>query len=297
MNKFFVDTWNELRSRRLWPVALVLVAALVAVPVLLRKSPESSSSSSSSAPTPSTSSPATDAKPVVVATSDTTVGGSKLNMFKSKDPFKPHLPKVKAASAGTTGPSTSSNSSSSGSQSGGSGSGSGGSTGGTGSSPTQPAGPFAYVVDLKFGKRDATKTHHNVQKLDVLPDANNPLIVFMGVNTAGDTAVFLTDTSLKASGEGTCKPSPDVCSFLYLKLDKQDDTEDLLAQNPDGTGIEYTLKLLDIKKVPVSELAKASKSAKSSKRAATAVGDKRGKAATPFHWPFDLPQLPDEVNG
>ena len=26
MNKFFVDTWNELRSRRLWPVAVVLVA-------------------------------------------------------------------------------------------------------------------------------------------------------------------------------------------------------------------------------------------------------------------------------
>ena len=73
--------------------------------------------------------------------------------------------------------------------------------------------------------------------------------------------MFLIDTSLKASGEGTCKPSPDVCSFLYLKLDKQSDTEDLLAENPDGTGIEYTLKLLDIKKVPVSELANASKSA------------------------------------
>ena len=43
----------------------------------------------------------------------------------------------------------------------------------------------------------------------------------MGVTTDGDTAVFLIDTSLKASGEGTCKPSPDVCSFLYMKVDKQ----------------------------------------------------------------------------
>jgi hypothetical protein len=229
----------------------------------------------------------------------TAPGGSKLGVFNKKDPFKPDLPKAKVASSGATGPSSSSSSPSSGGGSGsGTGSGTGGSGTGGGTSPAQPKGPFAYVVDVKFGKRDQAKTHHNVQKLDVLPDANNPLIVFMGVNTAGDTAVFLTDTSLKASGEGTCKPSADVCSFLYLKLDKQSDTEDLLAQNPDGTGIEYTLKLLDIKKVPVSELAKASSSAKkSSKRASSAVGDKRQKAATPFHWLSNLPQLPDEVDG
>ena len=103
-------------------------------------------------------------------------------------------------------------------------------------------------MDVKFGKRDATRTHHNVQKLDVLPNAINPLVVFMGVTSDGKTAVFLVDTSLKASGEGDCKPSPDVCSFLYLKVDPQSDTEDLLAENPDGTGTEYTLKLLAINK-------------------------------------------------
>ena len=84
-------------------------------------------------------------------------------------------------------------------------------------------------MNVKFGKRDATRTHHDVQKLDVLPNARTPLLVFMGVTSDGDTAVFLVDTSLKASGEGDCKPSPDVCSFLYLKLDPQSDTEDLLA--------------------------------------------------------------------
>jgi hypothetical protein len=297
MNKLILDLWHDLRSRRLWPVALLLVVALVAVPVALKKSPQSSSNGSpaGSAPAAPASTSPSDAKPVVVAAADTAPGGSKLGVFNKKDPFKPDLPKAKVASSGATGPSSSSSSPSSG---GGSGSGTGGTGTGGGTSPAQPKGPFAYVVDVKFGKRDETKTHHNVQKLDVLPDANNPLIVFMGVNTAGDTAVFLTDTSLKASGEGTCKPSGDVCSFLYLKLDKQSDTEDLLAQNPDGTGVEYTLKLLDIKKVPVSELAKASSPAKkSSNRASSAVGDKRRKAATPFHWLSNLPQLPDEVDG
>ncbi len=106
-----------------------------------------------------------------------------------------------------------------------------------------------------------------MQKLDVLPNQNNPLLVFMGVNTAGDTAVFLTDTSLKAAGEGTCKPNGDTCSFLYLKLDKDKNTEDLSELAADGTGTEYTLTLVAIHKVPVSELAKGAKKAAKAARA------------------------------
>ncbi len=54
---------------------------------------------------------------------------------------------------------------------------------GSGAPAPEDDGPFAYTIDLKFGKRDATKTHHNVEKLDAAADATNPLIVFMGVNT------------------------------------------------------------------------------------------------------------------
>jgi hypothetical protein len=274
---------------------MLLVAALIAVPVFMKKSSNPAPvTGSSQAPTSSAST-----KPLVVAASDTG-SASSLRAFASKNPFKPHLPPVKAASSGTTGASGSTSSSSSNSGSGGSGSGGGGNGGSTGGSTPAPApkGPYAYVVSVKFGERDHAKTYHQVQKLDVLPNSNNPLLVFMGVNTAGDTAVFLTDTSLKASGEGDCKPSPDVCSFLYLKLDKGSDTEDLLAQNADGTGIEYTLKLLDIKKVLVSDLQTATKSDAASKRRAAAEAKRlRNKPGTPFHLLFTLPQLPDEVNG
>jgi hypothetical protein len=225
---------------------------------------------------------------------------SKLNAFAAKNPFKPHLPAVKKASdSGTTGgagPAPASGGDTGGASGGGGGGGTdngGGSNGGS----TTPKGGYAYVVSVKFGERDHTKTYHQVEKLDVLPNANNPLLVFMGVNTAGDTAVFLTDTSLKASGEGDCKPTADVCSFLYLKLDPDSDTEDLLAQNSDGTGVEYTLKLLDIKKVPVSQLEAASASAKDSKRAAEEAKRLRNKPGTPFHLLFKLPLLPDEVDG
>ncbi len=40
MKIFLLDIWHDLRAKRLWPVALVLAAALVAVPVVLSKSSE-----------------------------------------------------------------------------------------------------------------------------------------------------------------------------------------------------------------------------------------------------------------
>jgi hypothetical protein len=295
MNKFLLDLWHDLRRRHLLPVAMLLVAALIAVPVFMKKSsnPAPAATSGNS----SASSSSADTKPLVVAANDQSA--SNLKAFASKNPFKPHLPAVKAASSGTTGGSGSTGGGGGGGGSTGDTGGTGGGSGGGGSNggSTTPKGPYAYVVSVKFGERDNTKTYHQVEKLDVLPNSNNPLLVFMGVNTAGDTAVFLTDTSLKASGEGDCKPSADVCSFLYLKLDSGSDTEDLLAQNADGTGIEYTLKLLDIKKVPVSELKAASTSAKSTKRAAAEAKRLRNKPGTPFHLLFTLPQLPDEVAG
>src|SRR3954462_5715405 len=38
--KLVTDTWRQLVQRRLWPVALLLLGALVAVPFVLGKSPE-----------------------------------------------------------------------------------------------------------------------------------------------------------------------------------------------------------------------------------------------------------------
>ena len=37
---FLTDIWRQLKERRLWPVALLLVAAIVAVPLVLAKDPE-----------------------------------------------------------------------------------------------------------------------------------------------------------------------------------------------------------------------------------------------------------------
>jgi hypothetical protein len=303
MNKLLLELWHDLRAKRLWPVAALLVVALVAVPVVLKKS--SSSASPSTPPTASSSTAGDNGKAVVVADSDS-AQGSTLGVFNKKDPFKPDKavlsaahPKTPAVSKSPSQPTSSGGGTTpGGSLGGGSGSGSGGGTPVTPqpTEPRAPKGPFAYTVDVKFGKRGEPRVHHNVQKLDVLPNQNNPLLVFMGVNTAGDTAVFLTDTSLRAAGEGRCKPDGDTCSFLYLKLDKDKNTEDLSALAADGSGTEYTLTLLAIHKVPVSELAKGAKKAAAAARAeARRAHIEKHKPATAFHVPLSAQLLPDTV--
>ena len=302
MNKLILELWHDLRAKRLWPVAALLVAALVAVPVMLKKN-----SSTPPAPTPpaaSASSAGDNSKAVVVADTGT-AQGSTLGVFNKKDPFKPDKAVLSAAHPKPT-PAPKSPSQPAGSggsaPSGGSGSSPGSSDGGgvqvtpQPAKPEAPKGPFAYTVDVRFGKRGETRVHHDVQKLDVLPNQNNPLLVFLGVNTAGDTAVFLTDTSLKAAGEGTCKPNGDTCSFLYLKLDKNSNTEDLSEVVADGSGTEYTLTLLAIHKVLVSELAKGAKKAAAAARAeARRAHIEKHKSPTAFHVPLSAQLTPDTV--
>jgi hypothetical protein len=304
MNKLLLELWHDLRAKRLWPVAVALVLALVAVPVLLKK--DSGSPAPAPAAAPSASAADNAAKAVVVA-DDSSAHSSTLGVFNKKDPFKPDKAVLAAAHPKTSTPAKSAPTSPSGGNPGATGGTPSGSTGGGGNTggstpapqptkPQAPKGPFAYTVDVKFGKRGETRTHHNVQKLDVLPNQNNPLLIFMGVNAAGDTAVFLTDTSLKAAGEGSCKPDGDTCSFLYLKLDKDKNTEDLSQLSADGTGTEYTLTLEAIHKVPVSELAKgAKKAAKAARQEARRAHIGKGKAPTRFSVPFGLKLTPDTL--
>jgi hypothetical protein len=312
MNTFLLDLWHDLRAKRLWPVAVLLVVALAAIPLVLKKHASTPAATSAASAAPAAG--ADSGKAIVVADSDTSKN-STLGVFNKKDPFKPDKA-VLAAAHPKPAPAPSNNQPSGGSNGGGGSQPSGGNSqpsggnpgGGSngGGAPAQPApqpvqppkpqGPFAYTVDVKFGRFGKARTHHNVQKLDVLPNQNNPLLVFLGVNSAGNTAVFLTDTSLKAAGEGSCKPDGNTCSFLYLKLDKNHNSEDLSEQAADGTGTEYTLTLLAIHKVPVSQLAKGAKKAAAAARAeARRAHIEHHRAATPFRVPFGLQLQPDTV--
>jgi hypothetical protein len=69
----------------------------------------------------------------------------------------------------------------------------------------------------------------------LLGDETDPAAMFMGVTDDHKYAVFAVDTALyESEGEQDCKPTPELCEFVYLKVA--------------GDGNETTLTTLDGKK-------------------------------------------------
>ena len=253
MTTFLLDLWQDLRAKRLWPVAVALVVATLAVPLVLSKS--------ASAPAPPTGGgQATGASKLpTVALDASSIDTSHLDVFGQKNPFAanndkpvtigaptgPTTPAAAAGNAAGTGSTTASTAtggtsttSASSSSSGGSG---GSSTAGPDGKPVTPGVHyFTYSADVRFGLRRHVKTHKGISELDVLPDGNSPIVAFMGVKN-GDTAMFfIADPAFHADGEGHCQPSRSNCMFVYLKTDGAHNEETLSAQ---GGQVEYTLIL------------------------------------------------------
>lgn len=163
----------------------------------------------------------------------------------------------------------------------GSGNGSGG--GGGDTTPPKPV-TYTYVVDLKFGERGNVRDRRNVQRLTVLPNEENPLLVFLGVTETGKGAKFLVNSKLEQEGEGDCEPSNRICTFLELRDEPLFDEH--LFTNPEN-GKRYVLRLMDIKRV---SLATAQKAAAAAARSRPWAGASRASAQ-----PFELPIFGDEV--
>lgn len=275
MKTFFVDLSHDLREKRLWPVAVALLVALIAIPVVFMKPAEEPESSG---PAPSTDAAAAAKRSALAKLALVDVaseGGSALSVFASKNPFMP--PKaVLAAKANEAAGGASSTATSGGDSKGGdSGSGSGGSggAGGSGGGTTSPGGDggggttspskprsFTYVADVWFGRSGHLKTYNGLNRLQMLPNSQDPLLIFLGADEGGGNAVFLVDSTLRTTGEGSCTPSQSECATLAIGAGAEHEFID-----PDGRS--YTLLIRQIR--PIS-----TKSA-SAARAGAAVGSHR----------------------
>jgi hypothetical protein len=266
MTTFFIDLWHDLREKRLWPVAVGLIAAIVAVPAILFK-PASDAAPTTAVPPKASSA---DTLPVVAVESGPSVG-SKLESFDEKNPFKPMKDLATAdtggsgagsgsgsgsdSGAGATSPGTGGFGGGTGSDSGaGTGSGSAPASGGTpsggspsGGSPSDPSPNtrwFHYTADFSFGAPGKPKSFKNVGSFTLLPDENTPAIVFVGIDSDHKSAMFfISDPAFEAQGEGKCNASGDACRFVTLKLGDTNDEETFTAS--DGS-VSYDLKLLKI---------------------------------------------------
>jgi hypothetical protein len=253
--------WEELVEKRLWPVAIALVVALVALPVVLSKS-----AAEAPAPPPATPAVGGPSSPLAAFQPAVTTDGKKsdqirknLGHFRSKNPFSPKGSNFTSSS--TTGTASVATGSASGlatvngqtTVTGGSESST--STGTSGSpAPAAPTGStgsptkstslkyYTYTVKVRFGKVGQADAK-TLTQFRALPSSDDPIVVFMGVRDDGKTAVFLVSAAATATGDGNCQPSGDQCTFLYMK---KGDKEALEAVGQDNQVIDYELELRDV---------------------------------------------------
>jgi hypothetical protein len=271
MKIFLLDLWHDLRAKRLAPVAAVLALALVAVPVVLSKPSEEP------APPPTTARKAPDPKDLKALASvkleQADDRGSSLDVFDPSDPFRPPRKVTKPAKQeGDVASSVEGETPSSGGgetpSTGDTGSTGGGTTGG-GETPSTGGGDaptttvqYRYVVDVTFIANGRKRHIKGMERLDMLPSQDSPLLLFLGVSANAGNAVFLVDSTLEAAGEGKCKPRASDCAFLYLGAGSEHE-----FTNEEGDS--YTLRIDEIRKVLVDG---SSAAASRSKSARAAIG-------------------------
>jgi hypothetical protein len=272
MNDFILDIWNDLREKRLWPVAVLLLAGLIAVPVVLSKPAEEPTVAPvTAAPQAKTEGVAKGLAALTVA-KDEPGEGSTLDVFDPSDPFKP--PKDIVAKSQDDGTSTTTDSGSAATTDTGAATTDTGGGGGTTTTETPaetPAQPetqtveYRYVADITFTNNGKKRKIKGLERLDVLPGEKNPLLIFLGAGKNGNNAVFLVDSTLTAAGEGKCRPSRDECAFLFIGAGSVEE-----LTNDDGDS--YTIRVDQIRKVKVGDDESSSKAGGSKTKANAAVG-------------------------
>jgi hypothetical protein len=236
---------TDLREKRLWPVVIVLVGALVAVPVLLAKP----------APTPGSAIPATGAG----ATVTSPISGLPVVELSTSPEFS-HLPgpgrdpftqqtittstsstsSTSTSASGSSGGTTSTTGSHGSSSSTGSNVGGGGTSGNTGSSttttqttqttqttsnttsvaPVKPAGltpTESYGVTIAITKPSGgLDTIAPVERLTPLPSGQQPLLIELGVLKGGSEVLFAVQPGTIPTGPAKCLPGHIVCQIISL---------------------------------------------------------------------------------
>ena len=268
MRHLALDIWDDLREKRLWPVAAVLLVAMIAIPLFVMK-PAAETASVGAPP----AAPQAQGTPAVAVVDESSREGSKLGVFGRKDPFRPPAAALESSvSSGTAGSASAAGARAASPVSPGPSAGSGapsGSSGGSGptggrSLLTPPPVPkprrtaYTYVIDIDFGRDGHLGRRRGVPRLTVLPNERSPLTVFLGVSASGKSAVFLLNTALKQGGEGTCRPSRATCTFLHLSTDPAKNEHRIV----DGKGVSYLLRLKMIRRVTVREATRASRASR-----------------------------------
>lgn len=274
---------RDLLERRLWPVVVLLLIAVGAVPVVLLRS---SSAAGTSVPLPPASGPGATAAaqathtPSAVETklllariprdpfasgspklsSTPSSGSSSGSSTTTSTPSTPPAPTTSASSTTTSdamvspSPATPSEQSHSSAPTRPSTAPTTTSTSTTSTTPTTPAAVPArdttpppawtiYSVSLRFGKDTSVPLKSDVARLTPMPSARQPQVIFMGVMAGGRTAVFALGAGVGHTGPGICRPNHDYCTEMLLKAGQ---TEQLTLPTNGGGSRKAILRVVHI---------------------------------------------------
>jgi hypothetical protein len=279
---FLRNVVHDLIEKRLWPVAIGLIVALIAVPIVLGGKSDAGTTPASVAAVPTTPNGLAnhrDAARGQVISLEDQAAGKVVREGKLRNPFvQHHVPKkvdVNAGTAVTTAAKSLADALGAGS-SGTSSSSTGGSsptpttttktdttTPKTTTAPKTTTTPKAdanaadtYRVALKFGESGAEKTYADVARLTPLPSSDNPFFVYLGLKDDLKTAIFLVDADAVPSGDGICQPSPEDCEQIELK---KGDIEFFDLQSGTAGVVQYQLELTSISRQAAASKASASR--------------------------------------
>jgi hypothetical protein len=251
---FLPNMIKELRERKLWPIAILLIVALVAVPLLLSKKAPTNLVTKPTGGLPYSTGTALPAISVQTKPADSKLAG------RGRNPFSPQHGATTTTTTTTTSTAvttpTSGVSGATGSTGSSTVSSGGGSTTGTPvttspattpaptttpTPPTKPAPPApngltakqSYQVSLAVTTPGGgLKTIDPLERLSVLPSPQQPLLVELGVLHDTGRVLFAVEPGAAVGGPGTCTPGPIDCEILSLAPGQ---TEGVSKQTPTGS--------------------------------------------------------------
>jgi hypothetical protein len=233
---------RDLVEKRLWPVALLLVVAIVAIPVV--GGGMSSSKGSSDESLPAAPDAATNASTAVELLGPPAV---RKRPGKLVDPFR-RSAKKKDADATAAAPTTTAKT--------------GGATAPDASSTapttdTTPAAPkpslSVYRTTVRWGSGDGVATARPIARLTPFGnDVLNPAVQYLGVSPGGKRALFLLGPDAKSAGDAGCRESS--CRLISLRAG---DTQIVDLTPDDAVPSQFELEVVSVKRHAYSSAAKA----------------------------------------
>jgi hypothetical protein len=107
----------------------------------------------------------------------------------------------------------------------------------------KPQSWTVYSVDMRYGKDTSVRLRSNIARLTAFPTAANPQVMFLGVMTGGKQSVFALRAGLGHTGPGLCRPAHTRCSAILLKPGQ---TEHITVPVTGGSPQQMILRLVHI---------------------------------------------------